>query len=215
MDKTPMEDKTPLQRAKSVTEIIATKDVLFPFTGEWLEAFDQPETTGVWIIWGNSANGKTSFALQLCKYLCRWVRVIYDSFEEGTGATMKKALIRCDMQNVKGRFLMLDKEPIEELNVRLKKHKSPEVVVIDSFQYTQMNKKEYFDFVRKHPNKLIIFISHADGKFPKGRTAQSVMYDASLKIYVENYRAFTKGRFEGAKGYYDIWHEKAVELWNY
>lgn len=52
--------------------------------------------------------------------------------------------------------------------------------------YTVTNSSENFD--------LIIFISHADGKNPAGRSAKSVMYDASLKIYIEGYRAFSKGK---------------------
>jgi len=60
---------------------------------------------------------------------------------------------------------------------------------------------------------LLIFISHADGKFPAGRSAKSVMYDATLKIYVEGYKAFSKGRYIGEKGEYTVWPEKAVAYW--
>lgn len=54
-----------------------------PFEGKWRDAFDLPERKGVWLIWGNSANGKTTFAMQLCKYLCQFGRVAYNSMEEG------------------------------------------------------------------------------------------------------------------------------------
>ena len=69
------------------------------------------------------------------------------------------------------------------------------------------------EFKEQHRNKLIIFISHAKGRLPKGRSGESVMFDASLKIYVEGYRAFSKGRFIGPKGYYDIWPEEAARYW--
>ena len=39
------------------------------------------------------------------------------------------------------------------------------------------------------------------------------MYDATLKIWVEGYRAFSKGRFIGRTGKYDIWPEHAERYW--
>ena len=91
--------------------------------------------------------------------------------------------------------------------------KSARIVVIDSFQYTLMSYRDYLAFKQQFPDKLIIFISHADGKNPAGRSAKSVMYDASLKIYIEGYRAFSKGRYIGEKGYFDIWPERALKYW--
>lgn len=102
---------------------------------------------------------------------------------------------------------------MEELSIRLKRQKSPDIVVIDSFQYTGMNYRQYIAFKERHRRKLLIFISHADGKLPNGRAAKSLMYDASLKIYVEGFRAFSKGRFIGPKEHYDIVPEKARTYW--
>lgn len=200
-------------RAKSVSELLATKMETFPFTGTWYDAFGNPERSGIWIVWGNSGNGKSSFVLQLCKYLCQFERVIYDSLEEGASLSMKNALIRCGMLDVNRRFLLLDKEPIDELSKRLMRRRSPGIVVIDSFQYTQMTYRQYIAFKEQHKDKLIIFVSHADGKYPNGRAARSVMYDASQKIYIEGYRAFSKGRFNGPKMQYDIWPEEAERYW--
>ena len=170
------------------------------FDGPWLDAFGRPERRGVWIIWGNSGTGKTTFALQLCKYLCRFGKVAYDSLEEGACLTMQNAFRREGMMEVNKRFLLIDNENMEELSVRLKRQKSPDIMVIDSFQYTGMNYRQYIEFKERHRRKLLIFISHADGKLPNGRAAKSLMYDASLKIYVEGFRAFSKGRFIGPTG---------------
>lgn len=202
-----------MARAKSVSELLAMKVETFPFKDEWYNAFGEPERRGVWLIWGNSGTGKTTFVVQLCKYLCQFERVIYNSLEEGACGTMKNTLLRCGMLDVKRRFLLLDCEPLDELSQRLMKRKSPGVVVIDSFQYTQMNYKQYIAFKERHKDKLIIFVSHADGKLPSGRSARSVMYDATQKVYVEGYRAFSKGRFNGPKMAIDIWPEEAFEYW--
>ncbi len=202
-----------MARAKSVTEILATKVESFHFTGKWHDAFGRPERRGVWFVWGNSGSGKSTFVMQLCKYLCRFGRVAYNSLEEGAGLTIQNTLIQCGMMEVNGRFILLDNEPMDELSARLKKKRSPDIVVIDSFQYTQMTYKQYIDLKEEHPNKLLIFVSHADGKMPAGRSAKSVMYDASLKVYVDGFRAFCKGRTKGATMQYDIWPEKARVHW--
>ena len=117
------------------------------------------------------------------------------------------------MIEVKNRVLFVN-ENMTDLTLRLKQKKSPKVVIIDSFQYTQMSYRDYLNFKEQFPNKLIIFISHADGKNPSGRSAKSVMYDASLKIWVEGYQAISKGRYigtTGLKGRYIIWDQKAEE----
>lgn len=201
------------RNAKGVREVLGMKYETMDFDGPWLDAFGKPERRGVWIIWGNSGTGKTTFALQLCKYLCQFGRVAYDSLEEGACLTMQNAFRREGMMEVNKRFLLIDNENMEELSVRLKRQKSPDIVVIDSFQYTGMNYRQYIAFKERHRRKLLIFISHADGKLPNGRAAKSLMYDASLKIYVEGFRAFSKGRFIGPKEHYDIVPEKARIYW--
>ena len=201
------------RNAKGVREMLSMKYDTFDFRGEWYEAFGLPEKRGVWFVWGNSGNGKTSFVMQLCKYLCRFGRVAYNSLEEGVSLTMQNAMKRFGMIDVNRRFLLLDAESMEQLGIRLDRQKSPDFVVIDSFQYTMMTFKQYIEFRERHKNKLLIFISHADGRLPSGRSAKSAMYNADLKIYVEGYRAFSKGRYIGPKKYFDIWPEEAERYW--
>lgn len=182
-------------------------------TGAWAEAFGEPERVGIWFIWGKSGNGKSSFVMQLCKELTKFGRVAYDSLEEGAGLTMQNALRRYGMADVNRRFQVLDCEPVSDLGERMNRRKSPDFYVIDSFQYTQMSYKEYQSFKEAHRDKLLIFVSHADGHNPDGRSAKKVMYDAALKIYVEGFRAFSKGRFFGPASYFTIWDEGAARYW--
>lgn len=137
----------------------------------------------------------------------------YDSLEEGACLTMQEAMRRENMMEVNKKFLLIDNENMEELGIRLSRQKSPDIVVIDSFQYTQMNYRQYIAFKERHKRKLLIFVSHADGKLPNGRAAKSLMYDASLKIYIEGFRAFSKGRFIGPVGHIDIVPDKARAYW--
>ena len=147
------------------------------------------------------------------KYLAQFVKVGYNSLEEGSAHTMQKSFRNVGMAEVARRVTLIEGESIDQISARLMKKHSPQVMIIDSFQYTQMTYKQYIEFKQKHRNKLIIFISHADGKMPAGRSAKSVMYDASLKIWVEGYKAFSKGRYIGATGEYVIWPEGSIKYW--
>ena len=51
------------------------------------------------------------------------------------------------------------------------------------------------------------------GKKPRGNAAVSVMFDATLKIWVEGYIATSKGRFIGSTGKYTVWDEGAEKYW--
>ena len=199
-----------MTRALSVTDLLNKKYQTLPFEGAWQEAFDTPERVGTWMVWGNTSNGKTQFMLQLSKELSRFGRVLIDSLEQGGSMSMQKAFKQAKMHEVK-RKLLLVQEPIETLSARLLRPKSPDFVMIDSFQYTGMNYKAYQRFKELHRDKLIIFISHADGKKPAGRAAQSVVYDVDQKIWVEGFKAFSLGRSTGATGNYTIWDKGAAD----
>ena len=200
-------------RALTVKEVLNKRRQTFPFEGKWADAFGQPERTGVWFIWGRSGNGKTSFVMQLIAELCKYDRVAFDSMEEGDSLSMRQKLVRHGLSNVGSRLHLLNAEPVAELKERLARRKSYNIIVIDSFQYTQMSYRDYILFKERNKDKLIIFISHAKGNAPGGSAAEGVMYDATLKIWVEGFKAFSKGRFIGQTGEFTIWDEGAVRYW--
>ena len=201
-----------LNRALSVSDVYMLERATYRLSERWHEAFGEIDRTGVWLIWGKSGSGKTSFVLELCKELARFGRVAYDSLEEGDSLTMKNAFIRAGMMDVARRVVLLNRESMADLHERLSRPKSPDIVVIDSFQYTRMRYAEYKRFKEAHADKLIIFVSHATGDKPKGQAADAVMYDATQKILVKGYVAISKGRFKPG-GRYVIWDEGARRVW--
>jgi hypothetical protein len=201
-----------MKRAISVNEIMNTNRRAMAFEGGWLESFGSPERTGSWLIWGNSGNGKTRFALQLAKYLCNFGKVAYNALEEGNSMSMRMAIEDVGMMEVQRRFVLYDKEPIGDLFERLEKKKSPDFVFIDSAQYSGMNYKQYQLLVDSFRHKQFIIVSHADGKLPAGQVARSIRYDSHCKIWVEGYRAFPTSRYGGGKPF-TIWHQGAYEYW--
>ncbi len=191
-----------------MTDICRKSYETLPFEGEWLEAFGCPERVGTWIVWGQSGSGKSSFAVQLCRELSRFGKVLYDSLEEGTSLTFRNKIEQ--LQDIdRGRFQVVS-EPMDALEVRLAKRRSADFVIIDSFQYTGLDYRSYLALKQTLASKLLILISHADGKRPSGRAAKSAMYDGSLKIWGEGDRAYSKGSFIGENGgVYTIWDEGA------
>lgn len=202
-----------MARAYSVNDVLTKKIECLDFDGVWYDVFDKPEATGVWFVWGDSGNGKTSFVVQLAKYLTKFSKVVYNSLEEGLSKSMQNAFKRFNMAEVRSKILLLS-EGMEELCARLDKPRAAKIVIVDSIQYAQMTKKQFYEFIQKYSSRyLIIFISQAEGNKPDGAAARTAMFAASLKIFVEGYRAFSKGRYFGTKPFYTIYTEKAAEYW--
>ncbi|MGY3054348.1 uncharacterized protein YlzI (FlbEa/FlbD family) [Pedobacter sp. UYEF25] len=206
--------KTRVQKGTPPKELDKIKFDLFDFTGEWFEAFSKPERNGMWFIWGNSGNGKTTFVLKMVKYLANFEKVIYNSLEEGVRKTMQDAFRKVGMNEVNGKVLLV-KESIDDLIIRLKKRRSAKIAVIDSTQYSGLNFKAWLKLKAMFPEVLFILVSQADGKKPKGRPADDIHYDADLKIWVEGHRAISKGRYIGTKGYYTNWIEGAIKYYEH
>jgi hypothetical protein len=203
-----------MKRALTAKNILDTKRTYIKWSSDNMhQAFGMPEHGGVWILWGNSGSGKSSFVMQLLKALSGNGKILFNSLEEYNSESLKKKIIEHRILDL-GSDITFVHEDINELCTRLDKKHSANIVIIDSVQYTSMNYVQYKKFKAKYPSKIIIFVSHADGKYPAGRTAKSIMYDAYMKIYVEGYKAFGKGREIGENGgTYTIWEEGAERYW--
>lgn len=204
-----MSEKKPvLKRAVSVTQLYTKKRNLLKMDGEWKALIGEPELMGTWLIWGESGNGKTSFVAQLAKYMTKFGRVAYNSLEEGDSQSMKLAFMRVGMDEVRRKLILLPDESMEDLKIRLRQHKAPQIVIIDSLQYSGMSYNDYKELRREFKNVLFIIISHAEGKNPDGKVAKKVRFDSFVKIRVQGYKAFAVSRYGGGEPYI-IWKEGA------
>lgn len=208
-------------RAISNKNVLTAQFETADFDGPFLASFGRPELRGAWIIWGGSGSGKTTFTLMLCKYLANFRRVAYDSLEQGLSLSLQRAWERVDMGEAGSNIILLNKETLPELRVRLSKRKSPEIIVIDSVQYlSKFYVQNFNDLKDDFPDKLFIFISQADkaDKDPAGTVAKHIRYDADVKIKVEGYKAFVTTRYENpeaGEGGADfiIWEQGAADYW--
>ncbi|MBQ7389248.1 MAG: ATP-binding protein [Paludibacteraceae bacterium] len=208
-----------MKRAISNKNVLTAKFEVAEFDGEFLASFGKPELRGAWIIYGGSGCGKTTFVMQVCKYLTRFRRVAYNSLEQGLSLSLQKAWERVDMGEVGSRIILLNKEQLDELSCRLRKKQSPDVIVIDSVHYLhRFNDSQYQTLRNEFPNKLFIFVSHESGGLPKGTIAQNIRYDSDIKIRVEGYKAFVTTRYEVAElgeggADFVIWDDGANKYW--
>ena len=195
----------------SVDELETTKFDVMDFKGSWLDCLGRPEKAGVWIIYGESYHGKTNFTVKLAKYLTGFVKnkVLINSLEEGKTESFRLTSLRSDLASVKDKILLGNRVPMARVVERLRKQRSPEVIITDSIQFTDLNKKTYQKLIEDFPKKLFIFISNADGKIPRGALAKHVKNAAMIKIRVEGFKAFPESRFGGGEPYV-IHAEKAA-----
>lgn len=105
-------------RAISNKNVVNAKFETADFDGEFLASFGRPELRGTWIIYGGSGSGKTTFVMQLSKYLTRFGRVAYNSLEQGLSLSLQKAWERVEMEEVGTRIILLAKESLSLRNKR-------------------------------------------------------------------------------------------------
>lgn len=200
-----------MANAYSVSRILSTRFELVQWGEAWSAAFGNPESRGVWFLWGNSANAKTRFMLEMAKELSKTMKVFYNSREEGKSHTMQMALIAAGIDG-SNKNLIIGNEPHQDMDERLSKRKGPKVVIMDSIQYFDLRFAAFRAMVEKHKDVLFIVNSQADGKHPLGNVAKAIRYDAALKIRVEGYKATSYGRYNPG-GEFDVWPEAAEKYW--
>lgn len=194
-------------------KMIAIKhDYLEKFPDSLKKSFGEIAKSFILIVWGQSGNGKTSFIMQLCKELIPNGDVLYISLEEGFSASIQRNVKQYFEAEEKGLSFADHQMTYDELVSKLEKKRSPKFIVIDSLQYWNISYAQYKQLKERFKNKSFLFISHAKGKMPEGRTADKVRYDACVKVHVEGYVAFVTSRFGGNKPYV-IWEEGAKKYW--
>lgn len=193
-----------MQRAIGVKDFLKRKFVCYEFDGEWEEAFGQPEVNFSMIVYGKSGNGKTEFCIKFAKYLSRFAKVYYNSFEQGVSKSLQDALIRNNMEEVEGAVIFGDKESLSEMMARLKKKHSPRIVFIDSRDYMHLKADEFKLLTETFKHKAFVVICWEQSGKPQGQPAKDIEYLSDIKVRVANFIALPRSRF-GGNAPYVIW----------
>lgn len=194
------------------SQVVNKKRVLYEFEGQWLEMFGKPENIAKWFITGPSYSGKSSFFYSLCRYLCEFGNLDYDSFEEGNAQTTADKISEYGLLEMERQFKLLPKVPIADLKWRLERKNSAKFAVIDSVQHCRMKELEYIDFTvaLEKKGKSLLFVSH----WVKDPFTKFVKHDCDIKIEVVGFVARIKSRYsKTGETRHVIWEEGARKYW--
>jgi len=206
-------------RAQSTYNFLNKKYDELPFAGAWYDAFDKPEPRGTWFVYGDSGNGKTSFLQQMAMYFDEELkmRVAYMSLEEAGRRSFQRSARRAGWKEKGSLIQVLPPAGPDELDEWLEKHNQTKLVIIDTVNYWILkygfSTTRYFELREKYPDKIFVYMSHVKGNEPDRAIAVDIMRDADLKIFIQGFRAISKGRDIGSKGHYSIWPEREAKIW--
>jgi DNA polymerase III delta prime subunit len=188
-----------MARAISTKTLFEKVYKTFSFDGIWLSILGVLSKGGIWVVYGDEKNGKTTVALQIAEYLSKHEKVWYLSAEQGTDkefqATAKIAGVNPKNSNIKWSEYI----PIDELRSYLAKRQSPKIVFIDNatvyvddLKYGAL-RKLLLDF----PEVTFILVAHMESNEPYTATAKLAKKLAKVIIRVEGLTAFISGRCPG------------------
>ena len=203
-------------RAYNPREVSQKKYEVIKWNGQWRESFGRPAMNETWFISGASAQGKSSFVMQLAKKLCEYGKTLYVSAEEGIKQSFQRRLKMFEMNSV-GRKLSIIEDPnINLLKERLSKPKSPRFIIIDSFQMANWTYQDAMELIETFNKKSFIFISQEYKSRPMGADAVRLRYAAGVKIRVSGFMALCSGREKetAGGGGFVVWDEGAIRYGN-
>lgn len=176
----------------------------------FVAAFGQLTRNFRMIVWGQSGNGKSNLVMQCAAELLRFGTVLYLSLEEGKGPTIQTLILRYIDENRRGKLRVAHAAAdFDNVYKYLSKPRTPAFIIIDSVQYFGINYREYKRLMEAFPNKAFIFVSHAKGNLPDGKTADKIRYDAGVKVFVDRDVGVVKHSRYGGKKNFLIWEEGA------
>lgn len=206
-----MEAKTKVTRSKGkyINQMRTKKFKTFDFAGIWQKIFGNPETNGIWLIYGAEKNGKTWFSLKFAEYLSQFTKVLYVSAEEGMGKDFVEATDRAGIEPNNKKLMFYEYTEIEVLDEILSKRQSPNVIFLDNMTiYSDELKKSVFNSLReRHKSKVFVIIAHEEANKPYTAIARHAKKLASIIINVKGLACFVSGRCPG--GILTIDEEKA------
>ncbi|AYD48226.1 hypothetical protein D6B99_11820 [Arachidicoccus soli] len=179
---------------------------------DWKNTFGEIPNSFIMLAFGDSGNGKSSFIMQIIREIMHLGTILYVALEEGISATVQRNINRAfaeDEYYTNIRFTDHTSN-YETLFDYLKGRNRERFIIIDSLQYWDIDYRKYKRLKEAFPRKSFIFISHAEGKRPSGKTGINIYYDATVKVFVSHYVAHIISR-GGRISNYVIWEAGALQ----
>lgn len=188
----------------TVYNVLKQKFNLMPFTGAWRDFLGTPAPTGVWSVQGTSGSGKTSFSLQLAKYLrtAMHKRVIFWSLEQYGDYGLQVALRYANFnKNDKGIYFAGPDEEADVLRMMQEK-RGYNVLIIDTLtalcetRPKGFTRRDFYAWKQLLADSLVIYILHEEegtGQLTPN-VAAFIRKQAAVKISVVGFEAFANNR---------------------
>ncbi|WP_053404970.1 hypothetical protein [Persicobacter sp. CCB-QB2] len=179
---------------------------------KWDEVLGQPGRDGLWLIQGPEKHGKTTFCLELAKFLSGYVQqVLFVNYETGVIETsFVDSLLRVGIQpkakvgkNIFWEeFLEWDHLIKAISNPAESKSQKPapaNIVFIDNITYARHVLKEGWieALPKQHKNTLFIYVAHEEGGEVVGAEAKAARRLAKIIFRVDAHTAYAGGRCPG------------------
>jgi len=202
-----------MSRSLSIRNLYDKKFEQLQFDGHYNQAMGNPESNGIWIIWGKEKNGKTWWALKLADYLSNQTKVLYISAEEGTGMDFVDACKRAGLSTKNNNLKFEEYLSINELTAKLKSRKSAKVIFIDNatIYADELRAAGLRQLVRNFPDKLFIMLAHEEKREPYTALAKLARKLAKIIMHVQGLTTQISGRCPG--GTISIDETKAALYW--
>jgi hypothetical protein len=202
-----------MARISTIRNLYDKKFAAYPFDGPFGKAIGEPEKHGAWLIYGPEKNGKTWIALKLAEYISKFERTLYISAEEGMTKGFVDACKRANIDKNNKRLHFHEYISIEELDEKLSRRKAQRIIFLDNLTIyaDELKAASFRDLLRKHDNKLFIFVAHEEKGHPYTAVAKLARKLAKIIIQVKGLTAFISGRCPG--GSISIDEEKAALYW--
>ena len=188
-----------MARGISVKTLLGKEYDTYKFDGILGEVLGEQERNGIWVIYGNEKNGKTTLALLLADYLTKYENLNYISAEEGTGFTFQQNVKRAKIDLKQTKIKFYDYLDINEIEAMLSKRQSARIIVID-------NATAYIDDLkspvlrklkRDFPKTHFIIMAHEEKNEPTTAMAKLAKKLCNVYIRVVGLTAFVGGRCPG------------------
>jgi len=191
-----------------------------PIKEPWAGTLGKVPHNFIAVVYGFSGNGKTEFVVQWAKMLANLGKKVgWLSYEQRHGSDFQMATKRNKMEEVSGNFYPIDPIAsipdgvtlIEDLDKYLRKRNSPDVIVIDSIDYTGFDWNDYVMLKNRYgTRKIFIFIAHSTkaGGIKKA-ISERIIFDGGMGIFVSHYIAHPNKNRYGGFDPFVVWEEMA------
>jgi hypothetical protein len=188
-------------RYKNLKNIIDKTFDKLPLEGVFQQALGEPESCGLWLIYGAEKHGKTTLSLILANYLSTLRKTLYVMAEQGFDSDFQQALLRMNV-DVRNKSLLLEEYiTIDELDRKLKLARHPKIVFLDNITVyaDELKNGGLRKLLKANKTKLFVMIAHEEKGQPYTATGKLAKKLAKRIIHVEGLAATVEGRVEGGQ----------------